>query len=195
MKFLVPNYSCLQNPWLGATALQVPVLSVLCPQPNLLNTPPPRKNSWLCHWPVLTVYQTTRHHILEERTFHNRLICNLHFKFLSVRWIYAEIQTQTIHGYVVHMVCGSTLLRVTEHRHFRFEACRRQNAMNAKSDVLSAIQNCLCGKRRLVVEMIFNYWRNSLFSSEDTDSMFSRNVCAFLTETGRHTAEDTIAQI
>ena len=38
MKFLVPNYSCLQNP----------VLSVLCPhcpQLNLLNTtpPPPQK--------------------------------------------------------------------------------------------------------------------------------------------------------
>ena len=29
MKFLVPNYSCLQNPWLGG--------SVLCPQLNLLN--------------------------------------------------------------------------------------------------------------------------------------------------------------
>ena len=33
MKFLVPNYSCLQ----------IPVLSVLCPQLNLLNPPPPPK--------------------------------------------------------------------------------------------------------------------------------------------------------
>ena len=77
------------------------------------------------------------------------------------------------------------------HRRFRSEACRRQNAMNAKSDVLSAVQNCLCGKRRLLVELIFNYWRNSLFSSEDTDNTFFRNVCAFLTENrsshcGRH---------
>jgi hypothetical protein len=37
MKFLVPNYSCLQNPLVGATAPQIPVLSVLCPQLNLLN--------------------------------------------------------------------------------------------------------------------------------------------------------------
>ena len=31
MKFLVPNYSCLQNPWLGDYRLQIPVLSVLYP--------------------------------------------------------------------------------------------------------------------------------------------------------------------
>jgi len=39
MKFLVPNYSCLQNPWLGGYRPQIPVLSVLCPQLNLLNPP------------------------------------------------------------------------------------------------------------------------------------------------------------
>ena len=42
MKFLVPNYNCLQNPWLGGYRPQIPVLSVLCPQLNLLN-PAPRK--------------------------------------------------------------------------------------------------------------------------------------------------------
>jgi hypothetical protein len=36
MKFLVPNYSCLQNPWLGDHCPQIPVL---CPQLNLLNPP------------------------------------------------------------------------------------------------------------------------------------------------------------
>ena len=29
MKFLVPNYSCFQNPWLGGYRPQIPVLSVL----------------------------------------------------------------------------------------------------------------------------------------------------------------------
>ena len=41
-KFLVPNYSCLQNPWLGGYRPQIPVLSVLnwiCWNPPL---PPPR---------------------------------------------------------------------------------------------------------------------------------------------------------
>ena len=40
MKFLVPNYSCLQNPRLGGYRPQIPVLSVLCPELNLLNPPP-----------------------------------------------------------------------------------------------------------------------------------------------------------
>jgi len=62
MKFLVPNYSCLQNPWLGGYH-QIPVLSVLCPQLNLLNPPrtkflgtpltaetPNRISKHLCTW-------------------------------------------------------------------------------------------------------------------------------------------------
>jgi len=48
MKFLVTIYSCLQNTWLGGNRPQIPVLSVLCPQLNLLN--PPEQNSWVCHW-------------------------------------------------------------------------------------------------------------------------------------------------
>ena len=43
MKLLVPNYSCLQNPWQGGYRPHIPVLSVLCPQLNLLNPPPPIK--------------------------------------------------------------------------------------------------------------------------------------------------------
>ena len=47
MKFLVPNYSCLQNPWLGNYRPQIPV-------PSLSSTefvePPPEQNSWVRHW-------------------------------------------------------------------------------------------------------------------------------------------------
>ena len=43
MKFLVPNYSCLQNPLLRGYRPQIPVLSVLYPQLNLLKPPPPNK--------------------------------------------------------------------------------------------------------------------------------------------------------
>ena len=43
MKFLVPNYSCLQNSWLGGYHPQIPVLSAFSPQLNLLNSPPPKK--------------------------------------------------------------------------------------------------------------------------------------------------------
>ena len=55
MKFLVPNYSCLQNPWLGGCRPQILFLSVLCPQLNLLNPPPGTKFlgtplvTWMLH--------------------------------------------------------------------------------------------------------------------------------------------------
>jgi len=55
MKFLLSNYSCLQNPWLGGYLPQIPVLSVLCPQLNLLY-PPPKKNSWVCHSVYVRTY-------------------------------------------------------------------------------------------------------------------------------------------
>jgi len=45
MKFLLPNYRCLQNPWLGGYRPQIPVLSVLWHQLNLLNPPPPKKKT------------------------------------------------------------------------------------------------------------------------------------------------------
>ena len=53
MKFLVPNYSCLRNTWLGGDRPQIPVLSVLCPQLNLLNPPPSNKipgYATVCGW-------------------------------------------------------------------------------------------------------------------------------------------------
>ena len=49
MKFLVPNYSCLQNPWLGGVGLrpQIPVLSVLSSTEFV--EPRTKKNSWVRH--------------------------------------------------------------------------------------------------------------------------------------------------
>ena len=55
MKFLVPNYSCLQNPWLGGYAPRSPF--------SLSSTefvePPPAQNSWVRHCipRVQTVYE------------------------------------------------------------------------------------------------------------------------------------------
>ena len=51
MKFLVPNYSCLQNPWLGGYRPQISVLSVL----NWICwTARPEQNSWVRQWSALT---------------------------------------------------------------------------------------------------------------------------------------------
>ena len=56
MKFLVPNYSCLQKPWLGNYSPQIPVLSDLCPQLNLLK-PHPHPNKIPGYATVLIVHQ------------------------------------------------------------------------------------------------------------------------------------------
>ena len=47
MKFLVPNYSCPQNPSIGGHRPQISVPSVR----NWISwTPPPEQNSWVRHW-------------------------------------------------------------------------------------------------------------------------------------------------
>ena len=51
MKFLVPHYSFLQNPWQGGYRPQIPVLSVL----NWICWNPPEQSSWVRHCTVLTV--------------------------------------------------------------------------------------------------------------------------------------------
>jgi len=48
MKFLVPNYSCLQNPWLGGYCPQIPVLCPLS-STEFVKPPPPKQNSWVRH--------------------------------------------------------------------------------------------------------------------------------------------------
>ena len=56
MKLLVPKYSCLQNPWLGSYRPQIPVLSVLYHQLNLLNPPSPEQNSLVRHWSLSRIH-------------------------------------------------------------------------------------------------------------------------------------------
>ena len=50
MKFLVPNYSCLQNPWLGS--YRPPDPRSLCPlsSTEFVEPPSPEQNSWVRHW-------------------------------------------------------------------------------------------------------------------------------------------------
>ena len=50
MKFLVPNYSCLQNPWLGGYRPQIPVLSVL----NWICWNPPSHRTKFLGTPLMT---------------------------------------------------------------------------------------------------------------------------------------------
>ena len=59
MKFLVPNYSCLQNPWLRGHRPHIPVLSCPLSSTEFVETPH-EKNSWVRHCPGLRrrAYQT-----------------------------------------------------------------------------------------------------------------------------------------
>ena len=66
MKFPVPNYSRLRNPWLGGYRPQIPVLTVLCPQLNLLNPPPAKQSSWVRHWYGDTEFNLNRQSSIES---------------------------------------------------------------------------------------------------------------------------------
>ena len=51
--FLYPNYSCVQNPWLGG--LPPPDPRSLCPLSSIeFVEPPPEQNSWVRHWYTAT---------------------------------------------------------------------------------------------------------------------------------------------
>jgi len=65
-KFLVRNYSCLQNPWLGGFRPQIPVF---CPQLNLLNSPPPR-TKFLC----AQLFAVSSFHLTAYQNWHVRSI-------------------------------------------------------------------------------------------------------------------------
>ena len=73
MKFLVPSYSCLQN------RPQIPVLSALCPQLNLLRPPPRTK---------FPGYATGRHLPFFGFLISTFLSCYHSFLYISVIWFY-----------------------------------------------------------------------------------------------------------
>jgi len=76
MKFLVPNYSCLQYPRLGCYRPQIPVLSVLCPQLNLLKTPPPKKIPGYATVTIFISIWLYVSHPLEKFKGHRKKLCN-----------------------------------------------------------------------------------------------------------------------
>jgi hypothetical protein len=51
------------DPWLGGYRPQIPVLSALCPQLNLLNPPPPEKIPGYAIEQVNTVLENTFRHV------------------------------------------------------------------------------------------------------------------------------------
>jgi len=75
MKFLVPNYSCLQNPWLGGSRPQIPVLSVL---------------KWICWTPPQT-------------KFLGMPLCWRNFLWFNQGiFVHHEVLLATWHSYAIH---------------------------------------------------------------------------------------------
>ena len=73
MKFLVPNYSCLQNPWLGGYRPQIPAVSEVCPQLNLLYSPRPTPNKIPGYATDCIKKDTVVNHVITDK--HVQLIC------------------------------------------------------------------------------------------------------------------------
>ena len=113
IKFLVPNYSCLQSPWLGGYRPQIPVLSLLCPELNLLN-PPPEQNSWVRHSKKVFLDVSSR------MSFNIRLIfASLFLKIISVNLVslawnrllspWPEIDHNCTKHAIYHRLCSASV--------------------------------------------------------------------------------------
>ena len=94
MKFLGPNYSCLQNPWLGATALRSP-FSLSSTEFDEPPPPPPEQNSWV------------RHCLHEGPTIGLR---SFRFVYMSYRMNLLYFKRKIIHTKSVAPCCSSLLL-------------------------------------------------------------------------------------
>ena len=66
MKFLVPNYSCIQNPWLGATAPTSP-FSLSSVLNWIFWTPTPEQNSWVRHCSATSPFSMYSRKIFERK--------------------------------------------------------------------------------------------------------------------------------
>jgi len=112
MKFLLPNYSCLQNPWLGGYRPQIPVLYVLCPQLNLLN--PPNKIPVYATDPVEMFSAYTQEVNLK---FHNSQFILLMVLFRA--WhTHRKFQREDLWSYAFAWQCQKH--RLTSHTHHIF---------------------------------------------------------------------------
>ena len=118
MKFLVPIYSCLQNPWLGGYVPRSPfslssVLNWIC------WTPPPKKNSWVRHW--LSCTQTAGSNVKREYTTWNvslfvwQVCCGL--TQLKRRWLWILMHKFCVRllivGVCIHKHNGMNRIKLT----------------------------------------------------------------------------------
>ena len=117
MKFLVPNYSCLQNLWLGGYCSQIPVLSLSCPL-NLLN-PPPEKNSWV------------RHCMQQGNIYGHNTVIILNLATWHVGLSQSHVFTSSLQG------CSTAYL-ARGYRHFEGTCCLHLHSIRVKMDAVGS---------------------------------------------------------
>ena len=143
MKFLVPNYSCFQNPWLEGYHPQIPILSVLCPQLNLLNSP--KQNSLVRHWSKSRFFSATfTFSYLQRLVIVHRVLKGVHeprFICLSIR---LDFPATSFHAFFEPR-CGYCILRTFLNLLFRSIGLHFLN-----------IHNMMIANHKTYLELIYN---------------------------------------
>jgi len=101
MKFLVPNYSCLQNPWLEGYRPQIPVLSVLnwicwTPHPNKIPEYATDKGYLLTPWCRVLLEKLTGLQLVKKYGTRRFITALTSVRHLSLSWA-SPIQSTYTH--------------------------------------------------------------------------------------------------
>jgi hypothetical protein len=99
MKFLIPNYSCLQNPWLGG--LPPPDPQSLCPLSSTeFVEPPSEQNSWVGH--CARTHTHTHRHTTHTHTHHTNHTHITHTHTHTHTTHHTHTHTHTPHTHTPH---------------------------------------------------------------------------------------------
>ena len=114
MKFIVPNYSCLQNPWIGGCAPR----SLFSLSSTEFVEPPSEKNSWVCHCsePIPVVKQRMSVYTSRIEPVVKKL-CTSVYSFFYVTLLVRGFLLQNFFLHLFHVLCrniGNKQSRSTE---------------------------------------------------------------------------------
>jgi len=125
MKFLVPNYSCLQNPWLGGYHPQIPVLSVL----NWICWTPPKKIPGYATdqiWRAYVCKRPASQHMWSEYLKYLNTPAK-YFLVQSVNWETWNNLTADVRPYLaaLHLTMRSNSGNITQHHDIDKHGCNQ----------------------------------------------------------------------
>ena len=153
MKFLVPNYSCLQNPWLGGYHPQIPILSVL----NWICwTPPPKKSlgTPLFHYnhcaTIVQLETGHKHGAIRELRRSCRRLCYQHIMTKQLQGLY-QCNIALVRTVVRQLAIGSVEDRLRERHIIISEITPRCEVSGFLRGVVDVFDLLGCSRRTLAV--------------------------------------------